>query len=210
MLTNDHLTYRCECSRKSLAELLPVEFTSQPTCYPGICRDKSLSAEVSHAIRVKTEDNDIAFLDGLQSEVVSNLAKQYGDFILRRKDGIIAYQLAVVIDDNLQQVNHVVRGCDLLQETPKQIYLQRLLGLEMPHYLHVPVIIGGKGYKLSKQTLATAVDTQLPNKTLFDLLMLLKQNPPNELAGAAVDELLDWGISHWRPEALWLCSTLST
>ena len=137
------------------------------------------------------------------------LAVQDGDFILKRKDGIIAYQFAVVVDDYLQGVNHVVRGCDLLEETPKQMYLQSLLGFPTPAYLHVPVIVNRHGYKLSKQTMATAVDTQAPNLTLFTLLRLLKQNPPAELKGADVKDLLGWAIKNWQANNMANSRTIS-
>lgn len=183
--------------------------SANPGIYPGICRNKAITEATPHAIRLKTATQPIAFEDGLQGVLTGNLAEQHGDFILKRKDGIIAYQLAVVIDDHLQQINHVVRGCDLLAETPKQIYLQGLLGLPAPDYKHVPIIVDSEGYKLSKQTLATAVAVNNPANTLLALLRLLKQNPPEELAGAPVNNLLAWGIGHWRPEALSLCSTIS-
>ncbi len=201
-LAQDQLTYRCVCSRKTLADL------TTDGIYPGICRDKVITAEIPHAIRIRTQDSTIAFNDNLQGEVISNLAKQHGDFILKRKDGIIAYQLAVVIDDHLQKVNHVVRGCDLLAETPKQLYLQQLLGLTLPKYLHMPVIVDSQGKKLSKQTLAKAVDIENPSRTMFELLKLLKQNPPDELKGAPVKVLVDWAINNWQPELLRLCSTI--
>jgi glutamyl-Q tRNA(Asp) synthetase len=182
---------------------------SKYSIYPGICRHKSISPDTPHAIRIKTADCTLSFNDELQGLISHNLADQHGDYILKRKDGIIAYQFAVVVDDYLQDVNHIVRGCDLLAETPKQIYLQQLLGFPTPAYLHVPVIVDQNGFKLSKQTLATAVDTISPNLTLFCLLALLKQNPPEEIYGLAVNELLDWAITNWRPDALRLCSTIS-
>jgi glutamyl-Q tRNA(Asp) synthetase len=182
--------------------------SDENTLYPGICQNKIIPADTPSAIRVKTESTEITFQDELQSLISQNLARQQGDFILKRKDGIIAYQFAVVIDDKLQQVNHVVRGCDLLEETPKQIYLQQLLGLPTPNYMHVPVVVDQNGNKLSKQTLATAVETQSPSQTLFDLLTLLKQNPVNEMKGASVTELLGWAIGHWQPKVLRLCSTI--
>jgi glutamyl-Q tRNA(Asp) synthetase len=208
-LEQNQLTYRCNCSRKSLAEIYPDDSpNSEHNIYPGICRNKTIPANTTHAIRLKTEPCTLSFHDELQGLISHNLTKQHGDFILKRKDGIIAYQFAVVVDDALQKINHVVRGCDLLEETPKQIYLQQLLGFPTPAYLHVPVIVDQNGYKLSKQTLATAVDTKAPNKTLFDLLVLLKQNPPDELDGASVNELLDWAIANWLPDALRLCSRI--
>lgn len=208
-LAQNQLTYRCVCSRKTLADSPSDDPNSKHGIYPRICRDKSISCDTPHAIRIKTDDSAIAFHDELQDTISHNLARQHGDFILKRKDWIIAYPFAVVVDDALQKINHVVRGCDLLEETPKQVYLQQTLALPTPAYMHVPVIVDRYGHKLSKQTLATAVDTQMPNKTLFDLLALLKQNPPNGLNGASVTELLDWAIAHWQPAALASCRTIS-
>lgn len=209
-LEQNQLTYRCNCSRKSLAEMYPNDSpNSKHSIYPGLCRNKTIPADTPHAIRIKAEGYTLSFNDELQGTISHNLAEQHGDFILKRKDGIIAYQFAVVVDDALQNINHIVRGCDLLEETPKQIYLQQLLNFPTPKYMHVPVIVDHHGYKLSKQTLATAVDTKMPNKTLFDLLVLLKQNPPDELEDASVAELLDWAIAYWQPEVLRLCPTIS-
>jgi glutamyl-Q tRNA(Asp) synthetase len=209
-LAQSQLTYPCVCSRKTLADSSSDDNqNSGHGIYPRICRDKAISYATPHAIRIKTDDSTIAFHDELQGTISHNFAAQHGDFILKRKDGIIAYQFAVVVDDYLQGVNHVVRGCDLLEETLKQIYIQQLLGFSTPAYLHVPVIVDHHGYKLSKQTLATAVDTKLPNKTFFDLLVLLKQNPPDELDGASVSELLDWAVMHWCTDKLALRSAIN-
>ncbi|MGZ4954741.1 MAG: tRNA glutamyl-Q(34) synthetase GluQRS [Methylobacter sp.] len=155
-----------------------------------------------HALRIKADNRIITFQDELQGRISHNLAEQDGDFIVKRKDGIIAYQFAVVIDDDLQRVNHIVRGFDLLDETPKQIYLQQLLGFPTPGYMHVPVIIDEQGYKLSKQTQAMAVDLTSPDRVIFELLVLLKQNPPIELQQAPITELLGWAIEHWNPVLL--------
>jgi len=138
----------------------------------------------------------------LQGLISHNLVEQDGDFVVKRKDLIIAYQFAVVIDDDRQHVNHIVRGFDLLDATPKQIYLQQLLGLPTPDYMHVPVIVDEQGYKLSKQTQAMAVDLTAPHRVIFVLLGLLKQNPPIELQQAPVTELLSWAIEHWNPDLL--------
>jgi glutamyl-Q tRNA(Asp) synthetase len=190
------LTYRCTCSRKSLSE--HVGDSANKPVYAGTCRNKQIAENVHHAIRLKTDSLSIVFDDGLQAETRRDLAQQDGDFILKRRDGIIAYQFAVVVDDHLQQINHVVRGYDLLEETPKQIYLQQRLGFNTPHYRHVPVIVDSTGCKLSKQTLAPAADTQTPNKTLFFLLALLRQSPPHEFRSAPIAELLDWAVQNWR------------
>ena len=190
--------YPCTCSRSMLTT----------TIYPGKCRHKHFPEHAPHALRVKTDQRVIRFVDALQGEMTYPLDQQ-GDFILKRKDGIIAYQFAVVLDDYSQQVNEVVRGFDLLESTPRQIYLQQILGLPTPRYWHVPIIVDAQGFKLSKQTLATAVDVNAPATVLFELLSLLKQNPPLELRNAAVVELLDWGIAHWNPAALKTLQSLS-
>lgn len=208
-LERNKLTYPCLCSRKELAEyFLGLGLSDENTPYPGICRNRTIPDDIPSAIRVKTESFDITFQDELQGLVSQNLAHQQGDFILKRKDGIVAYQFAVVVDDYLQKVNHVVRGNDLLLETPKQIHLHRLLKLDLPNYMHVPVIVDRDGFKLSKQTLAAAVDTQAPSFILYELLAMLGQKPLTELKGAIVNEILDWAILNWRPEVLRGCPAI--
>lgn len=199
-LTENRLIYACTCSRKMLTETHPEQ--AQSDIYPGICRDRPPPPHTAYAFRIKTDNRIISFQDGLQGFIAQNLAEQHGDFILKRKDGIIAYQFAVVVDDHRQQINHVLRGFDLLDSTPKQIYLQQQLGLATPQYMHVPIIIDTQGYKLSKQTLAQAVDLKTPNKLIFELLTLLKQAPPGELKHAETTELLNWAIAHWNPNPL--------
>ncbi len=195
-LQRSGLIYPCTCSRKTLAT------DGGTDIYPGICRDRQAPPDEPHALRVKVDNRSIAFQDELQGLISHKLAEQDGDFIVKRKDNIIAYQFAVVIDDDLQHVNHIVRGYDLLDETPKQIYLQQLLGLSAPRYMHVPVIVDEQGYKLSKQTQATAVDLKAPQRVIFELLRLLKQNPPVELQQAPAADLLDWAIEHWNADLL--------
>ncbi|WP_366945061.1 tRNA glutamyl-Q(34) synthetase GluQRS [Methylobacter sp.] len=199
-LQKNQLIYPCTCSRKTLTA--SDRGQSQPDIYPGICRDRQTLPDGPHALRIKTDNRIITFQDELQGLISHNLATQDGDFIVKRKDRIIAYQFAVVIDDDLQHVNHIVRGFDLLDATPKQIYLQQLLGLVTPRYMHVPVIVDQQGYKLSKQTQAMAVDLTSPDRVIFELLVLLKQNPPVELQEAPVTELLGWAVEHWNPVLL--------
>jgi len=179
--------YRCRCSRKDLTDI-----------YAQTCRHQSIFSDVPHSLRLKTVERQIVFDDGLQGSISQNLATQHGDFILKRKDNIIAYQFAVVLDDARQAVNHVVRGMDLLDATPKKIYLQHILNLPTPHYLHVPILVDVDGFKLSKQTLATAVDLTAPNRVLFQLLDWLRQHPPMELQNENVDEILKWAIENWN------------
>ncbi len=191
-LIRENWLYRCDCSRKMLIT----------DCYSGRCRERAIAAETPHALRVKTDNRTIHFTDGLQGAITEVLTSPGSDFIVKRKDHIIAYQFAVVVDDHLQHVNEIVRGCDLLSSTPKQIYLQQLLGHATPRYLHVPVIVDAQGQKLSKQTLATAVDTRDPSGLMFYLLDLLGQHPPTELKQASITDLLAWAIHHWHIQAL--------
>jgi glutamyl-Q tRNA(Asp) synthetase len=193
----DQLIYPCTCTRKTLTAI-----------YSGACRSKQTQSDSPNSYRIKTDNRIISFKDELQGLISHDLAEQHGDFILKRKDQIIAYQFAVVIDDARQHINHVVRGCDLLDSTPRQIYLQQILGLVTPDYMHVPVIIDEQGYKLSKQTRATEVDLKKPDAVIFELLTLLKQNPPAELQPAPLTELLDWAIAHWNPALLKNCRTV--
>ncbi|WP_349432754.1 tRNA glutamyl-Q(34) synthetase GluQRS [Methylomarinum sp. Ch1-1] len=197
-LLEEQRLYRCSCSRKSLAEATH----NQHPIYPGFCRVTPPDANQPAALRIKTDDLMLFFQDRLQGFIQQNLSRELGDFIVQRKDRIVAYQLAVVIDDHQQNITDVVRGYDLLDSTPRQIFIQRLLGYQRLSYMHVPIIVDEQGHKLSKQTHAQAVDTQRPAHTLFLLLKLLKQKPPASLGKANVTEILDWAIAHWQPENL--------
>lgn len=189
-LSTREQVYPCSCSRKTLSAL-------SSSVYPGTCR--SIRHQKSPcSLRLKTEDIEITFDDELQGLQMQNIARKHGDFIVKRKDNITAYQLAVVIDDQQQGINHIVRGFDLLHSTIKQLYIYRLLGYPAPNYCHVPVIVDSTGNKLSKRKSAQAVCMQNPQKTLFLLLELLQQNPPSKLKNAAVNEIINWGIEHWH------------
>ncbi len=185
--------YACRCSRKTLYK---------QRIYPGFCREAGYPDNASTALRLKTPNAWIEFDDALQGRVSQNPALEQGDFIVRRKDRIIAYQFAVVVDDQRQAITHVVRGADLLESTPKQLHLQQLLGYPPPHYMHLPLIVDRQGNKLGKQTLAAPIDNKHPASTLFLLLKLLQQNPPPELHQASIQEQLNWAIVHWQPQAL--------
>ncbi|MGJ0486486.1 MAG: tRNA glutamyl-Q(34) synthetase GluQRS [Methylomicrobium sp.] len=190
--------YPCTCSRKMLAEM-----PGRHDIYPGLCRNRTaFPADQTYALRVKSDGRDIGFEDRLQGFIRQNLAAEHGDFILKRKEDIISYQLACVIDDHLQGITDVVRGFDLVDSTPKQIYLQQLLGLPTPSYLHVPLIIDSHGYKLSKQTLAEAVTMRNTAAVMFQLLELLKQKPPLGLKQASCPEMLEWAVQNWNPGPL--------
>ena len=199
-LDSNSLLYPCTCSRKSLTQYR--RNNPNRASYPGTCRDKQLNRSIPHALRIKTGDALISFEDTLQGRLCHQLADQHGDFIVKRRDQIIAYQLAVVVDDQMQQITEVVRGYDLLISTPKQIYLQQLLHYHTPEYMHTPVITDQKGSKLSKQTFARAVGGEEPDKILFELLQLMNQRPPEDLRGSTVNEILSWAIKYWNPDSL--------
>jgi glutamyl-Q tRNA(Asp) synthetase len=127
---------------------------------------------------------------------------QVGDFILKRADGLYAYQLAVAVDDALQGITEVVRGVDLLGSTPQQIYLQQLLGYTSPRYIHHPVALNVDGQKLSKQNLALALDTGQPVQSLWKALIFLGQNPPADLQGSDLVTLWSWAFTHWDLSAV--------
>lgn len=191
------MLYPCYCSRKTLAAL-PTEHSDTEAVYPGYCRQLSTKQDHPYALRIKTESEIISFVDALQGNLSENIATQHGDFIVKRKDQIFAYQLAVVIDDHLQGVNHIVRGTDLLQASIKQLYLHNCLNLPIPNYAHLPVITNPNGSKLSKKHFAPAVDQNNKQHILFNLLQLLKQNPPTELEHLTVHEQLAWATKHWK------------
>ena len=179
-LDGRHLTYACACSRKEIADSA-MEGLDGPV-YPGTCRDKELD-RAGNSIRVRTHLNDICFDDRVQGKQCQQLEADIGDFVLKRRDGLIAYQLAVVVDDADQQVSHIVRGADLLDSTSRQIHLQQLFGFPTPSYLHIPIVTNPAGQKLSKQTLAPAISTDEACHLLRDALVHLGQAIP--VAGCA-------------------------
>ena len=135
----------------------------------------------------------------MQGALQQQLDREVGDFIIRRADGLVAYQLAVVVDDADQQITHVVRGADLLDSTPRQLYLQQLLELPTPSYLHLPVAVDADTEKLSKQTFARDVIAGRDNSALLDALAFLNQALPDSPRDASRDELWRWAIAHWEP-----------
>lgn len=188
--------YACTCSRKDLAAYSVGN--AETAIYPGFCRNKKRRTQnEQYALRVITENSTVIFEDALQGTQSHNLATEVGDFIILRRDRVYAYHLATVLDDFEQGITEVVRGVDLLDSTPRQIYLQRLLGLSTPAYAHVPVLVDSDGIKLSKQTFADPVDERNPSSILVELLTLLNQNPPRELALASKQEILDWAVRNW-------------
>jgi glutamyl-Q tRNA(Asp) synthetase len=202
-LERARLTYPCSCSRKTIAaassELLA---NGEESRYPGWCRQGALEPEAACAIRLKVGPQEIGFVDKIQGRVSSDLSLECGDFALKRRDGLFAYQLAVVVDDAEQRVTHVVRGADLLGSTPRQILLQRCLGATTPRYAHVPLATDQQGVKLSKSSGAGAVDATKPVEELWRCLDFLRQSPPGELRSTELEALWGWAINHWTTAPL--------
>lgn len=192
-LSERQLAYRCSCSRKQVQQRTGLNV------YDAWCQQNPPDADRAAAWRASHQHRVIQFNDGIQGPQQYALAET-GDFVIRRKDDLFAYQLAVVVDDALQGITHVMRGSDLLDETPRQLYLQQLLGYHSPHYSHIPVANNAAGQKLSKQNLARPLDEDRPVPQLLAALDFLGQQPPAELTDASLDELLHWAIAHWRPD----------
>ncbi|MDP2246909.1 MAG: tRNA glutamyl-Q(34) synthetase GluQRS [Nitrosomonadales bacterium] len=190
------LIYPCGCSRKEIADSATQGIDG--VVYPGTCRHGLADNKTARSWRIKTTAQPILFKDEVQGTIEQNLAQDIGDFVLKRADGLFAYQLAVVVDDADQGITHIVRGADLLVSTPRQIHLQRLLNLPTPHYLHVPLATNVQGEKLSKQTLAQAIDVERPCIELWKALALLGQNPPQELQRERLSNLWQWATEHWN------------
>jgi glutamyl-Q tRNA(Asp) synthetase len=172
-------TYACGCTRKEIADSRLGIASDGAAVYPGTCRNGLTAGKIPRAMRLRVPDpldadEYIVFEDRWLGTLTQHLASEVGDFVLKRADGFWAYQLAVVVDDAVQGVTHVVRGADLLDSTARQIYLQRLLKLPTPRYLHVPVITNALGEKLSKQTGATALDLAHPLAALINAAQFLQ------------------------------------
>ncbi|MCV6588843.1 MAG: tRNA glutamyl-Q(34) synthetase GluQRS [Marinobacterium sp.] len=197
-LAEHQQAYRCSCSRKQLL------LRSGSSCYDGHCLTAAPAIDQPAAWRVCTHQAEIQFTDSIQGTQHYRLTDS-GDFVIRRKDQLYAYLLAVVVDDADQGVTHVVRGSDLLDETPRQLHLQQLLGYSHPQYSHIPVACNTQGQKLSKQNLARPLDDSKPVPQLRAALRFLGQNPPAALQYASRDELLKWAITHWTPLSIPRC-----
>jgi len=185
------LLYPCACTRKTIAKL------GKDGIYPGTCRAGVPDGQDPRAWRVQVAGR-VHFEDRIQGPQHTDLASAVGDFVLHRADGLFAYQLAVAVDDAAQGMSEVVRGADLLDSTPRQIYLQQCLGLTSPRYAHHPVAAAADGQKLSKQNFAPALDTGRPQATLLRALRFLGQEVDDCLLDARLDELWGWSIQHWQ------------
>ncbi len=193
-LETKELCFNCSCTRPQVREMGSV--------YDGHCRDLEIKESEQSAVRFLTEPVDVSFTDGVCGHYSQNIEQDVGDFVIKRKDGLYAYQLAVVVDDEYQQITHVVRGADLLDSTPRQIFLQQQLGYRTPVYAHIPILLNDQGQKLSKQHFAKAIDSNNAKELVFRSLALLGQNPPQALLREQVRPQLDWAIEHWDIQAV--------
>jgi glutamyl-Q tRNA(Asp) synthetase len=189
-------TYPCACTRREIGDSA-LAGTDGSLVYPGTCRNGLLAGRAARATRLRVDDAVIEFDDAVQGRMRQPLAADVGDFVLRRADGLFAYQLAVVVDDAAQGITDVVRGADLLDSTPRQILLQRLLGAPTPRYLHLPVAINAAGEKLSKQTRAPPIDRARPGAALVTALEFLGQRPAPRLVDAPAAEILAVATARW-------------
>lgn len=190
-LQHQHAIFWCTCSRSQLAQ-------TQSAVYNGHCRVHHHYRSQAAARLIVPCGTLINFDDGVFSTQHEDISQTVGDFVVFRRDGLFAYQLAVVVDDALQGITHIIRGADLLDNTTRQIYLQQTLGYNTPHYAHIPLIVTAKGEKLSKQTGATALKFDNPSPILWQLLRLLGQNPPNALQSNSKEDILTWAVNNWR------------
>ncbi|MGF6458715.1 tRNA glutamyl-Q(34) synthetase GluQRS [Pseudomonas frederiksbergensis] len=187
-LFNQGLAYACTCSRKQLEPYHGI--------YPGFCRNAGHGTE-NAAIRLRVPELEYHFIDRVQGEFRQHLGREVGDFVIRRRDGLYAYQLAVVLDDAWQGITDIVRGADLLDSTPRQLYLQELLGLPQPRYLHIPLITQPDGHKLGKSYRSPPLTEDQATPLLLRALRALGHKPATELNDATPRQVLNWGITHW-------------
>ena len=193
------LVYPCYCSRKdwqAAAKMGADGFVYNGRCGRAGFRPSENDAAKTPAWRLRVPDSVIGFDDGIVGHYAQNPARDIGDFVLLRADGFWAYQLAVVADDAEQGITHIVRGQDLLVSTPRQIWLQRCLGADTPHYAHLPLLVNKQGQKWSKQTLAPALDLNRRELLLRQVMAYL--NLPAAPEVERPSELLAWAVKHWN------------
>ena len=188
--------YPCACSRKDIAEASPSGI------YPGTCRQGLGPTQQAHAWRIRVPEQPIEFLDKIQGKQCTDLAREVGDFVLLRADGFYAYQLATAVDDAEQAMTEVVRGADLLDSSPRQRYIQQVLGLASPDYAHHPVVLAANGDKLSKQNLAPPLNAKHASPLLHAALRFLGQAVPAEMRTATLADLWQWAQQHWQIEQI--------
>ncbi len=192
-LALDGRVFYCTCSRKQVSELGRPGVDGP--VYPGTCRHRR-RADSASAARFRVPDERVSFDDLEQGVVSCDVGRECGDFVLRRADGVYSYQLAVVVDDAYQGITHVVRGADLLTSTPRQMLLHAALTLPTPVYRHLPIVLDGRGAKLSKQTRASPLDLQHPLPALLEAARFLGLGQPRDVASGP--EFWAWALVAWH------------
>jgi glutamyl-Q tRNA(Asp) synthetase len=187
-LAEQTLSYRCNCTRATIKALGGV--------YQSHCKDLAI-ADKHSSIRLVNSIATHQYTDIIQGEVTCNPMLAAEDFIIHRKDGLFAYQLAVVIDDIHQGISHIIRGCDLLEPTARQLSFFKIIKAQRAQYGHVPLVVTQEGYKLSKQNKAPVINIKKPQHSIIQALDFLGQSPPQELVSYSVEEMMQWAITNW-------------
>ena len=193
-LAKSNLTYLCNCSRKDIKSMGGV--------YDNRCRAKTSLSPDNTATRLKQQDVITEFCDRLQGNFSINTDFACEDYIIKRRDGLFAYQLVVVVDDLDQGITDVVRGADLIDTTGRQMALMQQLGGKAPRYMHLPLAVAKPGFKLSKQNYAPAVDTAHPELALLDALTFLGFDCPQSMRDGNVEQILEWAVTYYDPQHL--------
>lgn len=194
-----NLAFDCGCGRAQLPKGKP---------YPGACENGLAADRPARSVRVRVHRTAIEFEDLIQGTIQESLSESIGAFVIRRADGLTAYQLAVVVDDAWQGITEVFRGSDLIDSTPRQIHLQDCLQLKQPAYAHHPVATRANGVKLSKQTLAQAVDRDHPLPALHSAWKFLGQQAPPAPVRSSVSRFWDWAIPAWEMSRVPKCRSI--
>ena len=189
------LIYGCACSRKDVDAAIDAQAARPSGVYPGTCAAGAAKDKPIRAYRVRVPDEEVFFVDRACGAYSQHLLRDVGDFVVRRADGLWAYQLAVVVDDAAQGITDVVRGIDLIDNSPRQIHLQHVLGLPTPRYFHVPLVLNPAGEKLSKQSGAAALDTERP---ILELQRASQHLGLGKIEAASVDAFLSQASELWR------------
>jgi glutamyl-Q tRNA(Asp) synthetase len=186
-------TYHCQCTR--------AEIKAVGGIYQGKCRNLALPS-ANNSTRLINHHGIFQYQDLLQGNVICDQALAQEDFILLRKDGLFAYQLAAVVDDIYQNITHVIRGCDLLEPTARQLSFFKQLNIEPPQYGHIPLAVTGAGFKLSKQNKAPSIDNNNPAPALMSALEFLGQHPPAALINENAENIIHWATLHWSTQSV--------
>ena len=187
-LSDRGLTFACTCSRLQLEDDLR---------YPGTCRNRLFPPDAATALRLRIDPAWVQFTDRIQGTYRQDVSASVGDVILKRRDRVFAYVLAVVVDDAAQGITDIVRGADLLDNTPRQIYLQRLFGSLQPTYAHVAVLMEEDGSKLAKSRRSIELSARSPLPQLLEVFALLNLRPPPMLEDATLAEAWMWARDNW-------------